>query len=77
MRSNCLFHAVRRWWAEGGYVLISKSRYGPFPHFMYSPDLRTFEAFVPLVAKRQRRFPPLWFAGKVRPMVIRKLKETP
>lgn len=38
-----------RWWA----------------HYLWSPDLSTFYAYVPLGGHRKRLFPPLLFRGRV------------
>lgn len=63
--SNCILYAVGRWWRRGGYVVIRKSNYGPFPHFMWSADLLTFESFIPMRPAHERWFPPPLFRGRV------------
>jgi hypothetical protein len=63
--SNCLFWAVRQWAREGGYLLIRKSHYGPFPHFLWSADLKQFSSFVPL-DPRHKLIPPPIFRGEVK-----------
>jgi hypothetical protein len=62
---NCLTYALRKLAAEGGYLVIRRSRYGWFPHVIWSRDLVTFEDFRPVRPKR-RKVPPLWFRGRVR-----------
>ena len=65
-RTNCLFWALARWARCGGYLLVRKSRWGPFPHFLWSPDAPpAVESFVPLMPRR-RLVPPLLFKGTVR-----------
>lgn len=65
--SNCLIFALQRWFKHGGYFVIRKSRYGPFPHFIWCKDLKDadIEHYVPLNPKR-RLIPPLFFRGEVR-----------
>lgn len=71
MRSNCLFWSWRLYWrrrASGheGYLLVRRSRSGPFPHFLYAEVRRTgtlrVVSFKPLVA-REKAMPPPWFRG--------------
>lgn len=65
MRSNCLLFVLGRWWGRGGYIIIRRSRWGPFPHFLWSPDLSRFESFVP--ANPQHRLcPPCMFVGYIK-----------
>ena len=63
--SNCYLFALRRWWTRGGYVVVRKSRYGWWPHALWSADLIDFYDYVPN-APRKRAFPPLLFRGTVR-----------
>jgi hypothetical protein len=63
-RSNCLLYAVRQWWTLGGCLVVRKSQYGWWPHFLWSQDLVQFFAFVPVQKARRRCLPPLWFAGR-------------
>lgn len=64
-RSNCLFWALGRWRRFGGYLVVRRSQWGPFPHFAWSETLQTFKSFEPLHPRR-RRLPPLIFRGRVR-----------
>jgi len=57
---------IWRWWSEGGYVVIRHSDWGWWPHFLWSPDLQTFEQFVPVVPNHKKRIPPLWFRGYIK-----------
>lgn len=49
MKGNCLFFALNRWFKNGGYLVIRKSRHGFFPHFIWCKDLKDaeIEHFVP------------------------------
>jgi hypothetical protein len=63
--SNCYLYALRQWYWHGGYVVLAKSKYGWWPHALWSPDLRHFDEFVP-DKPRRRWFPPLLFQGHVK-----------
>ena len=63
--SNCLVFALARWVSRGGYLVVRKSRWGPFPHFLWSPDLKRVEQYVPAEPKK-RVIPPLIFKGYVK-----------
>jgi hypothetical protein len=76
MRSNCLLYAVRQWITHGGYLLLRKSRYGWWPHALWSRDLTVLSEFVPL-APRRRWLPPLWFKGMVRVRLMVEAGEPP
>lgn len=66
MRSNCLIWALRQWGRRGGYLMARRSRWGPFPHFLWSPTAPAeCEAFVPLNPRR-KLLPKLWFRGYVK-----------
>lgn len=67
MKNNCLIFAFHKWIKCGGYLIIRKSNYGWWPHFLWSKDLSLFEEFAPSSSKYQGRwFPPLIFAGYIR-----------
>jgi len=66
MISNCLFYALGKCWREGGYLVIRKSRFGWFPHFLWSPDLKEFWEFTPREPNHNRLLPPVFFHGVVR-----------
>lgn len=68
MWSNCLAFALGRYWQQGGYVVMMRSRFGWWPHFVWTADLKDFEEFAPK-RKRRRWFPPLIFRGRVKPWV--------
>ncbi len=69
MRGNCLAFALCAWLRERGtgYLLIRRSRWGPFPHILYLRTLPTdadVAHFVP-VRPRRRWLPPFWFEGRI------------
>lgn len=64
--SNCVFHVWDIWWNSGGYIVLMWSHYTSFPHFVYTPDLKTFMEFTPS-AKILRVFPPPLFHGSEQP----------
>ncbi|PTT75176.1 hypothetical protein DBR42_29480 [Pelomonas sp. HMWF004] len=74
MRSNCILFAWRLYWrrrAKGreGYLLLRRSRSGPFPHCLYAEFRRCgtlrVVSFKPLSA-RDRWLPPPLFKGASR-----------
>ena len=64
--SNCLAYALARWWLDGGYVIMRKSHYGWWPHFLWSKDLKRFVEFQPIEPNHHLRFPPTRYKGAVR-----------
>ncbi len=65
--SNCLFYAVKQLYSnKGGYLIIRKSHYGWWPHFLYSKDLEEFEEYTPIKPNHHLWFPPPLFKGYVR-----------
>lgn len=62
MRSNCLIYAFRKFFKEGGYVLLRKSHYGWWPHFLHMNVGGLITHFSP-EAPRKRFLPPLIFKG--------------
>ena len=64
--SNCILYAFKRWWAEGGYVVIRASHYGWWPHVLWSKDLVTFEEYTPKRPNHHLWFPPPLYEGEVR-----------
>ena len=74
MRSNCIIWAWRLYWrrrAKGfeGYLMVRRSRSGPFPHFLYAEARRAgsirMVSFKPL-APREKLVPPPVFRGTSR-----------
>jgi hypothetical protein len=63
--SNCLIYALRKWWREGGYILIRWSTYYPGPHFLHMSRAGEITSFVPVDDKRRRLIPPPLFRGKI------------
>ncbi len=66
---NCFIYALRQRWRHGGYVITRRSKYGWWPHFIWSPDLREFRHFIPDRPAHERLIPPLLFRGSVRAVV--------
>lgn len=63
---NCLCWALRQWRKHGGYLVIRRSRYGWFPHFLWlSADRQTLQSFVPDNPKHKKLPPPV-FRGNVK-----------
>ena len=63
---NCILFALLRVWQRGGYVVIRRSRYGWWPHFLWSPDLVSFEEYLPRVPNHHLPLPPPLYRGYVR-----------
>lgn len=65
-RSNCLVFALKKWFSNSGYLLIRKSHFGWWPHFLWSPDVKHsyVEHYAPVMGQRKLMPPPL-FRGKV------------
>jgi hypothetical protein len=64
--SNCLIWAFRRFFIRGGYVIFRKSHYGWWPHFLWSPDLKTFYDYQPKAPNHHLLIPPPLYRGVVR-----------
>jgi hypothetical protein len=70
MSSNCLlfcFALYRRRAKRGdaGYIVIRRSRHGPFPHFLYLHRGRRLVSLCPLNPTK-RILPPPLFSGRVK-----------
>ena len=65
--SNCLLFALAKWWKHGGYVIIRKSHWGWWPHFIWCKDLRDaeIEQYVPIGDKLPFSFMKVLFKGKI------------
>lgn len=69
MIGNCLTFVLWRAVTRRGYVIFHRSPRGWWPHAVWSPDLVTFEQFLPIRHRRwyawvlRRRIPPLLFDG--------------
>ena len=68
---NCWWFAFRQWWRHGGYVVLEQSKYGWWPHMLWSANLVTFLEFHPSARKRRRVIPPIWFRGAVRVVLLK------
>ena len=66
-RSNCLIFALWRLWNRGGYLMMRRSRWGWWPHFLWAESLDPLqiEHFAPVGGGRPRCFPPLIFRGHI------------
>lgn len=62
---NCLCWALAKWRKHGGYLVIRRSRYGWFPHFLHMDREGNIESFVPDDPKRKKLPPPV-FKGSVK-----------
>lgn len=65
MRGNCILWALYMWCRYGGYFALRRSRWGPFPHALWSRDLVRWYGFAP-VDPRKRLIPPPWFRGRIK-----------
>ena len=72
MRSNCLsfaccLYARRKRSGHRGYVVARRSKWGPFPHFMYAELRRSgalrIVSYIPIHPKR-KPIPPALFDGR-------------
>lgn len=79
MVGNCLPFALYRWFTRGGYLVIRRSHFGYWPHFIWCSDLRDaqIEHWVP--RKRLSRFRILEVLLKLFPFpgYIKKSDELP
>jgi hypothetical protein len=69
-RSNCLLFAValylrRARRGDAGYIVMRRSRFGRFPHFLYLHHQRRLISFCPTNPKHKLLPPPL-FRGSVK-----------
>jgi hypothetical protein len=68
--SNCLLFAIALYMrrakrGDAGYIVMRRSRYGYFPHFLYLHRQRRLIAFSPVDPKLKHCPPPL-FIGRVK-----------
>lgn len=58
---------------RGGYVVVHKSKYGWWPHLVWTPDFVAFEQFHPVKHRRwyttalRLGIPPILFDGEPKP----------
>ena len=66
-KSNCLVFALHRVITRGGYLIVRRSRWGWWPHFLWAESLDPLriEHFAPVDGGRPRLFPPLVFKGHI------------
>lgn len=68
MKTNCLIYAFWCWLRHGGYLVMRRSHFGPFPHFIWIaelPESWPARQFIP-VSPEVRCCPPLIFTGLVK-----------
>ena len=68
--SNCWIFALWRLFRRRGFLIISKSEWGWWWHFMWSPDMRTVQQFEPTLKRRKRLFPPFIYKGYVKETLL-------
>ncbi len=68
MRSNCLFFALHRFWRDGGYVVMRRSRHNSlWPHFLWTENLLCFLSFEAIHGRRLLAWFPFYFSGYIKP----------
>jgi hypothetical protein len=45
--TNCIVFVMSKWLDEGGYIVLRKSRFGWWPHFLWARSLSEMEHLVP------------------------------
>ena len=69
--SNCWLWAFWTFLRRGGFLIVSKSEWGWWPHLMWSPDMRTVHQFEPDHKRRMGRFwPPVFYRGFVKQSLL-------
>ena len=67
--TNCLFFAVALFLRRRhGYITVRKSRWGRFPHFLYTEQRNgttRYISYIPLNPKH-KKLPPPFFKGRVK-----------
>lgn len=63
---NCWMFALWRLFRRGGFLIITKSEWGWWPHLMWSPDMSSLQQFEPTEKKRRRLLPPFVYKGYVK-----------
>ena len=78
-KTNCFAFAWRIWrYGRGDSLVVRKSHWGWFPHFMVMFELADGQLVIKEyrpVTPRKRRFPPLFFRGEVVTTCYRKISE--
>lgn len=65
--SNCWLWAFYNCFRRGGFLIISKSAWGWWPHVMWSPDMVSCHQFEPEKPRvRGLLFPPLIYRGYIK-----------
>lgn len=69
--SNCAAWAVWAYFRRGGFLILKKSEWGWWPHFMWSPDMHTCQQFEPDHKRRRGRlWPPFFYRGYVKKTLL-------
>lgn len=66
LRCNCLIWAIAAWRRFGGYILVRRSHWGPFPHFLWVDKRRRHVISYKPLNPELSRWRPIWFYGAVR-----------
>lgn len=70
--SNCWLWAFYTWVRRGGFLILSKSEWGWWPHVMWSPDMMKCNQFEPdHTRQRGRLLPPLIYRGYIKTTRLR------
>lgn len=62
--TNCLFVALYLWATRGGYLILRRSHYGPYPHFLWTPKLPTSMPVIHYTTDTKPRLAPV-FRGRL------------
>lgn len=69
--SNCWLWAFWSFFSRRGFLLVSKSEWGWWPHVMWSPDLTAVHQFEPDHKRRSGRlWPPFIYRGYVKKTLL-------
>jgi hypothetical protein len=65
--SNCWAWAIYAFLRRGGFLILTKSEWGWWPHVMWSPDMHSCHQFEPDHRRRWGRlFPPFIYRGYIK-----------
>ena len=63
--SNCLIFALTQFFKRGGYIVIRKSKFGPWLHFMWTDSIDSYEHYKPHEKLKYPVISKFLFKGKV------------
>ena len=63
--SNCLIFALSKFVKKGGYIIIRKSKFGPWLHFMWTDNVQDYEHYRPETPLKHPYLSKILFRGKV------------